>query len=215
LIFLNRYVKIILMRLYYFTPLPGLALSTQYEMAEAKAGWIGSNPTWADSAKSFPTERGKMLKALRAGAGDEVWVAALPVLAANKSDMRHVVSALVALGASVIDGHSGWTSPAPHEGMMWANCWDVYAKSRKLLDPPVVDGLAAQNGSKPRRMPDAEARPIWFDPTLPSNAEAIDKMNADPRYRLPWTVPTAYRLFGRAGRPPGTRPKPPQPKTNE
>lgn len=174
-----------------------------------RAGWVDAEPTWTDTAKSFPAQRSRMLKALRSGADDEVWVAALPVLAANRRDMRAVVNRLADVGAAIIEGMSDFRSWPPHEAaLMFANCWDVWSRQRKLLDDPKGGAELARKGGKPRRMPAAEARPIWFDPTLKSNAEALAKMNGDPCWRQPWTVVSAYRHFGKAGRPAGRRPKP-------
>ena len=202
-------------RLYYFTDLPGLAVSTQLEMA-AKHGHTAADPSWTDSAKSFPVQRERMFTALRAGRQDEIWVASLPILAANRSDMRHVVDVLWKAEAALFEGATGWTSWAPHEsGLMFANCWDWWGKRRKLLDEPRGNGKATRNGAKNRRMPDAEANTIWFDKSIISNAAAIKKMNADPRYRKPWTYSTACHRLGKSSRPPGARPKPRQPETNE
>ncbi len=195
------------MRAFYFTDLPGLPVTTQMEMADR-----GNAPSWTDTAKSFPEERDKMLKALRPGS-DEVWVASLPVIAANRTDLRHVVSVLEGLGASIVEGATGWRLAPPYEqGLSFANCYEWWGKRRKLLDDPRGTGRATRNGSKPRRMPDVEARPIWFDATIRDNEMAVEKMNADPRYRVPWTVKTALRIFKGSGRPSGARPKPARPE---
>ena len=201
------------MRLYFFREVPTLAVSTQIEMAKA-AGYIDDkSPSWTDSPKRFPEQRDRMLKALRAGGADEVWIASLPVLADGRSDMRHVVAELERLGAAIVEGSTGWTLRPPYEqGLAFAHAWDVYSQRRKVMDHPREGGRGVRSGAKDRRMPNAEAHPIWFDPVLPTNEEAIAKMNADPRYKREWTWRTAYQHFGKSGRPPGARPKPAKPE---
>lgn len=199
-------------RLYYLNPVPGLALSTQIEMAR-KAGMTAASAVWTDSAKTFPRERGRLLKALRKGQADEVWVAHLAMLFANRLDLRHFANELTAAGASILEDMTGWTYEPPYERELGiANLQDYWAKRRRLTDDPRSAGVAARSGGKNQRMPEAMARPIWFDPTIPSNAKAIEKMNADPRYRKPWKYSTAAHKFGKSGRPPGVRPKPAKPE---
>lgn len=192
------------MRLFYFNPLPGLPVAKQIEMAR-EYGFTDRSSAWTDTAKSFPKERARLLRALRPGQRDDVWVAVLPCLGAGRADLRHVANELEKCEAGIIEGHSGWKEAAPHGGRMWANAWEVYSQSRKLLDDPRGSGKAARQGARNRRMPNVEARAIWLDPALPTNEEAIAKMNADPRYRREWTWRTAYKHFGKSGRPPGTR----------
>jgi len=195
------------MMTFYFTELPGLAVSTQQEMART-FGYIDAAPSWTDTKKSFPTERGKLLGALRRNDGDIVWVASLPVLAANRHDLRHVINVLTELGADIIEGATGWRFKAPYEeGLGFANFGDYWAKRRKLLDDPRGAGRTVRNGAKGMRMPDSEARTIWLDPTIISNELAIEKMNADPRYKIKWTYSTACNRLKKSGRPPGARPK--------
>lgn len=195
------------MRLYYFTDIDGLTVERQKKMAEAHG--YENEPramAWTDTAKSFPANRARMLKALRSGYGDEVWVAILPVLAANRRDLRYVVNELETVGASVLEGHSGWISSPRHEGRMYANCLDFWDKRRVALDDPREKAVKVKNGSRPMRMPECEARTIWLDPTILTDAMAIERINSDPRYRKEWTSKTAWRIFGRAGRTPGRRP---------
>lgn len=206
------------MIVFYFTDLPGLAVSTQVEMARA-AGYTDTSASWTDTAKSFPVEREKLFRSLRAADKDQVWVAALPVIAKNRKDLRHAVLTLETANASILEGFSGWELKPPYDqGLAVANCYEVWGKRRKLLDDPRGDGKAARNGAKPEKMPEALARPIWFDPTIPTEREALEKMNSDPRWRGEWKGRTAHANFGAHGRPPGARPgsrKSPQPETNE
>ena len=203
------------MRLYFFTERPGMALSTQIAKARDQ-GYADGMPAWTDTAKTFPAQRERMLKALRLGHGDEIWVAHLAVLFANRNDLRHFVNVLTEAGASIIEGETGWAYRPPYEeGLGFANLQDYWAKRRRLTDDPRSAGVAARNGAKDKRMPEALARPIWFDPAIPSNAAAIEKMNADPRYRKPWTYSCAAHKFKASGRPPGNRPKSLQTETPE
>lgn len=201
------------MRLYFFRPLAGLAVSTQMEMALAQGFDAAKSSAWTDTAKTFPRERNRMLKALRARQSDEIWVASLVVLGDGRVDMRYVVGELERLEAAIIEGHGEWTLRPPYEqGYAFAHAWDVYGGRRKILDDPRGDGRSTRQGSKQRRMPDAEARMIWLDPTVSTDAMALAKMNADPRYRREWTHKTAWNHFKKSGRPPGARPKPAKPE---
>lgn len=193
------------MRLYFFTERPGMALSTQIAKARDQ-GYADGSPAWTDSVKTFPAQRERMLKALRPGHGDEIWVAHLAVLFANRNDLRHFVNALTEAGASIIEGETGWAYRPPYEeGLGFANLQDYWAKRRKLTDDPRGVGKATRNGSKKEKMPVADARVIWFDPSIPDNQAAVDKMNADPRYKGLWTYSCAAHKFKASGRPPGTR----------
>ncbi len=196
------------MRLFFFRELPTLSVSTQIEMAKASGYVEDKSPSWTDSPKRFPEQRDRMLKALRPGA-DEVWIASLPVLADGRADMRHVVAELERLAAAIVEGATGWTLEPPYEqGLAFAHAWDVYSQRRKVTDHPREGGRPARSGAKDRRMPDAEARMIWLDPTISTDAVALERMNSDPRYRREWAHRTAWGKFGRSGRPPGRRPKP-------
>lgn len=200
------------MILFYFTDLAGLAGTTQFKMA-TEAGMNFTSPTWIDTAKTFPVERDKMLKALRPRGSDTIWIASLPVIAANRVDLRHVINVLTAVGASILEGATGWKYEPPYEQSLGvANCFEYWGKRRKLLDDPRGNGKAARNGAKPKKMPEADARMIWFDPTISTEKLALEKMNSDPNYRGEWKSRTAYAKFGKHGRPPGARSKPRQPE---
>lgn len=196
------------MRLYFFRDMPTLAASTQIEMAKRDGGYTDQSPFWTDTPKRFPEQRDRMLNAARSGA-DEIWIASLPVLADGRADMRHVVAELERLAAAIVEGSTGWTLRPPYEqGLAFAHAWDVYSQRRKVLDHPRDGSRSARAGGKNRRMPDAEARMIWLDPTISTDAMALEKMNSDPRYRREWAHRTAWKHFGKSGRPPGRRPNP-------
>ncbi len=202
------------MRAFYFAELAGLPVSKQLEMA-SDAGMDSTSPTWTDTRMSFPEQRDRMLKFLRPG-GDEVWVSSLPAIAANRHDLRHVINVLTKVGANIVEGATGWTLRAPfEEGLSFANCSDYWAKRRKLLDDPRGNGRATRKAARGIRMPVAEARTIWLDPTLIDGKTALAKINADDRYKLKWSYSSACHTLGPTKRPPGARPKPAQPETDE
>lgn len=202
--------------LFYLRPIPGMALSTQIALAEQQGYDEKTSAMWTDTPKSFPRQRDRLVKAIRDGHADVIWLATLPVIADNSGDLRHVFNELTERGADILEGQTGWRLRASfEEGLSVANCKDYWAKRRKLTDDPRGNGRSSRNGAKKAKMPEALARTIWFDPTISTAAEALEKMNSDPRYRGEWKQRTAYKAFGAHGRPPGARPKSLQPETDE
>jgi len=200
-------------RLYYFTDIPGWPIAAQQELAK-RSGYAGdASPAWADTKSSYPEQRTRMLRTMRPNQGDEIWVAVLPVLAKNRHELRAVLADLAKAGASILEGSTGWKSLAPHEPQLMAiNALDYFAKgSRGFADPAASGrkgGKASGEKARNARMPDSLARAFWLDPTIVSDADAVTRMNSDPRFHREWTKITAYRKFGKSGRPPGRRPLP-------
>lgn len=172
-------------------------------------------PIYFDTARTFPKQRKALVRSLRLGAGDEVGVATLYVLASNRRDLREVLADIKSSGATIRELATGRVlhpddcANAVLDAVHW---WSSRNKRFGELSNAEAAALGGKTLARIRakaRMPKREAYPIWHDPALNVD-EAVAKINADRRYGVKWSKTQLYdeRVgLGKRRVPAGRRPK--------
>lgn len=156
----------------------------------------------------------------------DLWIASLRIgtvavvsdfhrIATSAVGLKEARAAIKAQGAVVLEARTGRRSDDPDAlGDMIQEALRFYSQrgltteeARRLGRMGAASSPATK--AKKGRMPIAEALPIWRDNAIPSIEAALEKINADKRYKTPYTQATAYRYLRarevRAGRPAGVQ----------
>lgn len=141
--------------------------------------------------------------------GDGLYVVGLAGLAGSKDGIKAATKALHAKGAWAVDAATGRRSNGPDAVDLSMEA--AVALSRASLGGAKFakefgrkGGLAKAKNREGRRTPTDIAKKIWFDKTIGTNGEAVEKIN-DHGYSHPWGMRAAQLQFGPSGRPKGRR----------
>lgn len=111
-------------------------------------------------------------------------------------------------GVVIVDAANGWRSDK--------NLWEMYdwavgkgqAEERKLNRRKSREGGNARAAAlEADRLEKAKAKPIWHSKRFDTNQAACEFMNNlhPPQKSRGWTTQSAFRAFGKSGRPRGNR----------
>lgn len=131
--------------------------------------------------------------------GDGLAVATLADLALNRDELRERLSAIHDKGCYVLETKRNRDS-RKHGIEMVLDAADELGQRRKGHDPKWAKKYGKLGGrpKAKRAMSREDAEKIWFDRRIETNSEALSRMTG-------WTLPAAYRAFGKSGRPAGKR----------
>ena len=161
-------------------------------------------------------ERNRWIGSLRTG--DLAVVSDFHRLATNAADLKTVRATIKATGAVILEARTERRSDDPEAlGDMIQESLDFYARRGMITaEAQRLGKLGAANSPKarptPGRMPPYLARPIWRNPDFLTWEAALAAINADPRYKAPYSQAAAFRHLGPRGTQPGPRRKPEKPK---
>lgn len=132
--------------------------------------------------------------------GQGLAVRTLADLATNRSELRERLAAIHAKGSYVVETDTGRDSRKDAADMIF-DAADVLGQARKGHSSKLAAKFGAMGGrpKAKRAMSKVDAERIWFDRRIETNEEAIAQMDG-------WSMPAAYREFGKSGRPAGKRP---------
>lgn len=130
-------------------------------------------------------------------------------LASSKAEVLRLLKVLHDKGCAALDVSTGRRSDGRHGVELMAE-FDVAMRHERAggkefaQDAGKKGGRKAARNKQKQRTPKDVARPIWMDPTIATNAAAIDTINSQG-YSLEWTQRALYHQFGSPGRPAGRR----------
>lgn len=192
----------------YFRAIRGLPLARQYELADAAK--IAKGARYEDGKSGF-RQRDAAIMSCRPGDADGLWVADLTVLANNRDDLTEVLKDLATRKIDVIEGRTGRTSAAPHDGaMMFRDAVRYWSRHGKTFGKETASQAGKRGAEVARlrhnegRMPRSAAGAIWHGKRWAhlSNDDVVDVINADERYETKYSIATLYRHHGPRRRPP-------------
>lgn len=159
--------------------------------------WRGR--TYRESEKGADPfeQRAVMLRQIRKG--DEVHVSDFHRLGRAVAELVEIIEAIEAKGAVVVEARTGFRSDKGsqlskmqhHAGLWYARRDPVTLASRGRE----AAKLSSASNPKEGRMPPREAMKFLNDhKKYPYLDDALDALNADPRYGIPWNKPYVYRM---------------------
>lgn len=173
-------------------------------------------PIYSDNVGSFPAQRKALIRSLRPGAGDIVVVAMLCCLAKDRNDLRAVMQEIAEKGATVLEAQSGRRSNSPDCTAMtldavqyWSGRNRFYTDTDEAREAGAIGGKTTAERVRNSRMPLDMARAIWAgkENIHLSNEDVLHLINKDRRWKVKWSMTTAYRLLGKREAFPGRRAK--------
>lgn len=196
----------------YGRPVVGLTEAAQRALF-AKAGVASREgaPIYFDTPRSFPDRRAAAIRSLR-GDSDELGVARLHVLAQNRKDLREVLAAVKAKGATIRELETGRAlhpddcADAILDAVNWWGSRNKRFGDLTIEEAASMGGKALARVRKKARMPKGEAYPTWSRRDLNSD-EALALINADKKYGMKWSMSAAYKHLGARGAFAGRRPR--------
>ena len=125
-------------------------------------------------------------------------------IATSAAGLKDARAAIKAQGAIILEARTGRQSDDPDAlGDMIQEALRFYSQrgltteeSKRLGRMGAASSPATK--AKKGRMPTVEALPIWRDEAFSAEV-ALEKINADKRYKTPWTQATAYRYLKARG----------------
>lgn len=175
----------------YARTIPGLDKRLQIDVLRRGRCW----PIYTDrTAQEF-------VEAAREGDREVFIAGGLCVLADNRKAIREAVDLLKAKGIVVVDLLRDQRSDRDGVAMMHDAVEEIAARSRrgKHLEGRAKEAAQIRWKEKRARVQSPEARHIWFDMAIETNAEAAALIGS--------TIPTLIRHYGASGRKRGRKPR--------
>ena len=173
-------------------------------------------PIYSDNVGSFPAQRKALIRSLRPGAGDIVVVAMLCCLAKDRNDLRAVMQEIADHGATVLEAQTGRRSNSSDCTAMtldavqyWSGRNRFYTDTDEAREAGAIGGKITAERVRKSRMPLDMAREKWAgkENIHLSNEAVLHLINKDNRWKVKYSMTTAYRLLGKREAFPGRRAK--------